>query len=72
MSDAKMILVVLLDLLAVVIGGLALWLFFDTLAGIGAGGLALTGTPIGALAVLCGLAVAAIVLLFRSSDGDGR
>lgn len=72
MSDAKMILVILLGLLAVVTGAMALWLLLDTLRGLGVGGLGFTGTPIGLLGVTCALSVIAIARILKGAQTGGK
>ncbi|MCA0044647.1 hypothetical protein [Celeribacter litoreus] len=68
MGESRIVFTILLGIVAVITGGIALVLFFQTLSGLGTGGLGLTGAPIlafGGVAVLC---VAGIVSLNGKSS----
>ena len=63
MSDSRIVASIVLGLIAAITGGLALVLLGQTLGGLGAAGLALTGVFILGLGAVCGLSLRQIVAL---------
>lgn len=70
MSDNTMIAVILLGLIATATAILSITLLAQTLSGLGAGGLALTGIPILVLGAISVLSVYGIATLCKRNDPD--
>lgn len=68
MSEKMIVASIFLGLIAAGSGGIALLVLFQTVTGLGAGGLALTGIPILVLGGICAFSIAAIARLTKMSD----
>ena len=71
MSDAGMVAVILLALVALGAGGVALFLFVQTVTGLGFGGLAFTGAPIFSLGAVAALSAYGAIRVFRGGRQGG-
>ena len=72
MSDGKILAVIFLGLLACATGGTALVICVQTVSGLGAGALALTGTPIVVLGLVSAACIYGIVTILKSGPGDKK
>lgn len=67
-EDAKIVSIVLLSLVAIVSGGVGLWLFIDVVSGLGFGGLMFLAIPIGGLSFLCLICLVQIAKILGQDD----